>query len=1738
MNRKMKIITIIATVFALLVLIVAGYNIYAKSTNEMLSKGNGLPAGFPYITYNDLVNENDILCCGKGIPLPGAGSTIVNAGDQSTSEPYLTMSDIGKKLFEQSQDASGYTTTDNFTVPYDATTSKTYGFYTESDMQVADPEEAYILAEISENFPGGDSTFYNKTDEEYTGDVQDLFFMNINGETLYAVEMDEDSLEPKRYAVYDEEADKYFYVEITDAGRFYPYTYVQYAWWRTHAGNSAGSVASTPFSEEAKAFAEYIKKVAKKDSNGNIVYEERTVTVNGETATIQAPVIDYVITGEDENKKVEYDEDNGKYLIGPFKINYYEESVTTSRGTVHFSHIINCEIKSNLGVVDSKKWKFKFASRDASDKAAFPHNGEEFYIVLDYIDGMRYLSDIHFDFEYMNAGGNYTKLTGQFFKASWKPEKEAIWCNEGAKDCACGGHHYSAKYDSDGDLVCSGGAKKCSHGYFHNHIVKWNYWLELEGLDPVTSQPLAQVYVGVRWYEKAEFSFNAKLPEPEPEHNKEYIRLTIPMAGEVWIDQVPDKKHPNYKEGTKEAGDLGYKNAEVYIYKVYKRNGKIVKRVLADIYDANNKTKLSQPIYTDANGKYTIPNINVPGYEVKIDGSPSDETVPYLTQGRYDISYDVEFKFDGQHYEASKALATSNGNAEAYIKADKQGKKAYEKDSMASENATERDQYNNKFKEVYGGNAIDNNGNTVGYSAGGDKVLTLNYTSTEFSLPNNENKRRLSNLVVLDQNEHIIEQYKMRATTGNTGLYYPVDNKISVDSADDVIELSVVEGENVRNVTYKTIYDYMQHINLAVKEREKTDLSVFKDLYKAEILVNEKEITKTYNRYIDVEEEGNREALEVQIEACKIGKYTLGLYSSDYEYRSTVYNTSVDAVRNIKADTDLKVYLTYRIAINNESEAANGLDATINQLTDYYDKTFTLVNEDISANVLKDDPNAADYQQRYSKVVAEKPYYRIVKADENPTYTYWSDGMARFTCNDTNTLVNKDYKKLTVTDLKNVKIAAGEQLEMFITFEVDKNGYKNPTERPDILGDKNNVAEIGNYSTYYTNGKVAGIIDRDSAPDNIDLTRNVKEWYEDDTESAPTVNIHLYNYNREINGNVWEDSESNEILYGQKVGDGIMDESEGKISHIDVQLVEKIQIDGIEYEKIWTEDDFNDLTAEERKMYRLKDVETDENGYYYFKGILAGNYVVRFKYGNKEATVPFNGQDYKNTAYQANMTNSDGSSTLNNEWQDLRASAINEARISDARDYELQRMKVIAYSQNINNHIGTVLESADDSSKNHDELIANTQMVANTAKLNIEIEHQDFIDYGTVVTVDGIKEYTYYVRNIDFGLERRSRTALELDKKISKITLLKNDGNSVILRVTFNEDGSVNREDEETVLGRKLAHLDELNGIQGFEYIPMENSYLVGSTLKIEYNIKVTNKSEVDWTGKVADFAKSDDIIAEVAHLETTEPYVSGEMIEYGEYVGKNYYTNKNDSSDQIVKTKVNQVIDYVDNDMSPDENVIRAVEDSSWKDVTLEELQNGGVLDEAVYTNGKLLDSRGTAYLSENKFNVQLTEDDAYNPNLIRELIPEAAAGGVESACTGSIRFGTIKMLTQNVNDGDKYDNIAEIISYFNTVGRRDENTVPANAQVARGEYTAAHGTENGVILTDYLGGKEVNVNGTVLHLNGERDTDAPNFVTITEPTGISVYQQQSKNYTIVALITAVTAAGVMIYTRKKLKK
>ena len=1741
MNSKRNIIKISVILIALVVVaFIIGmfqYKSLATATNEMVSVGIGDPPEFPYVRYTDLIEMYNILCCQKGTNLPSYNSTLVIQGDKSSSEPYLTMNDIGKKLFEESQEASGYTTDDSFQNPYTGANSLTYGYYKKSDAINCSPAEAYILAEMSENTYGNASDFYNITNREYTGEVTDDITITIQGVTLYGIDLSEGEdgyIKADNYVAEGEDG-KYYYVEITGEADYFPYTYVQYAWWTTDAGGST-VVSPTALQKEAEAFEEYIYKVAKKDENNNIITEQKTVTINGQTVTVTAPVIDFVVTGEDEDAEAYYDGEVDKYLIGPFSVTYYEESVTSERGTINFSEIVNATVVSNLGEVPREEWAFVFPDRDEDDEAAYPHTGETFYIVLNYIEDMTQIEDITFEFQYMNAGGQYERLTGEYFKATWSAESEAVWCEEETSYCECGGTSsgpHRAQYDDEGNFTgyaCSGGAKKCSHGFYHTHIVSWNYWLELTDLDPQPSQTLAEGLVGARWYEKAEISlFFGDLPgdddDDDDDEPKEVIKLTIPIEGEVWIDTDPDKKNDT-DYGIKEDGEEPYENAEVYVYKVYMdANGNEVKRELATMFAEDNETKIEFPVYTDENGKYEVPNILVPG---------TDEE----DEEDYTIKYDVVFMYDGQNYTATDFLPTGSGDPEKYISADKENRKKYEKDSMAIESEEDRNSFNEKFTEIYGKEDMDDNGNTVGESSSGSEEYELNYTSEEYKLSDEDgDSRRLSTLTTVDSEGHIIEQYKMPASTGEAGLYYPFEEEISLDSADDVEEISVKEEDNVTTTTYRAIYDYMLHINLGLKERDEADLGVGKDLYKAQVVVNEKALTYKYNTLYDFEDEENKELLDIQLEAAKTEAYTLGLYSSDYAYRSKVYETSADVVKDIKADTELRVFLTYKVVAYNESE---GYDEIINQLNDYYDSTFTLVSEDIRANVLNDEG------VREEQTIAEDTYYRVLPPMEAAKYYYNSaEDIANYPSGtvtwqeETGFNESSDYKKMTTESLNNLKLKAGERVEIFVTFEVDAEGFldKDSTDRPELLGEKNNIAEIANYSTYNEDGTIAGRIDKDSAPDNIDFDKNEKSWYEDDTESAPAINIELYNTNRAINGFVWEDAETETLRYDQKVGNGTYDSDENGISNIDVELIEKIQIDGIEYEYLWPADAFEGTVAAEG--YNSTDV--TENGQYDLNGFVAGNYVVRFKYGNKEENIEYNGQDYKNTAYQTGMENEDGESTLNNEWHDLTDEDLRDTRVSDARDYELQRMKVVAYSREISNNIGTVLETADDPNANHEELINNTQMVANTAKLNLEIERQDYIDYGTENTVDGITEYTYTVGNIDFGLEKRSETVFELTKDLSAITLYKQNGTEQIMKVVIKDDGTLDYEVSSELA--KLLRLPKTETEQGFSYINMETDYLKDLTIELEYKIKIVNKSEVDWTGLLAEFSDAetakDEILAEVEMLEEQDDYVSGEGIVYGDYVGLNYYTNEYHDTDNIVTTKVEKLIDYIDTNTALDDSSRSGNQNESWVNITTEELQENDLLADSVYTTLEdgtkvLADYYGNIYDTESRKNIYVTEDEIFNPSMIADLVPEAAAE-IGEATSGEIILTTSKTTTSEESaDNLIFDNIAEILVYSNTVGRRDSQSVPGNAEIARGEFTAATGysEDNGSIVTDYTGGKEVDENGTELHLNGERDTDAAEFVTFTDPTGYmgdSIFKSNIEYLIAIAIGCVVLAGGIV---------
>ena len=169
-----------------------------------------------------------------------------------------------------------------------------------------------------------------------------------------------------------------------------------------------------------------------------------------------------------------------------------------------------------------------------------------------------------------------------------------------------------------------------------------------------------------------------------------------------------------------------------------------------------------------------------------------------------------------------------------------------------------------------------------------------------------------------------------------------------------------------------------------------------------------------------------------------------------------------------------------------------------------------------------------------------------------------------------------------------MKVKPNQYAEIFTTYQVNKDGYEEmkqdaeyPIEkRKALLGDKENIAEISNYSTYYStkdynsryyrayrSGWISGRVDKDSAPNNIKRSKgsNPKDTtkYEDDTDRAIPLNIKIETYERDMSGYVWEDTKDQESgKYNISTGNGYYNEGtdDKLIPNVGITMYEVINL--------------------------------------------------------------------------------------------------------------------------------------------------------------------------------------------------------------------------------------------------------------------------------------------------------------------------------------------------------------------------------------------------------------------------------------------------------------------------------------------------------------------------------------------------------------------------------------------------
>lgn len=271
---------------------------------------------------------------------------------------------------------------------------------------------------------------------------------------------------------------------------------------------------------------------------------------------------------------------------------------------------------------------------------------------------------------------------------------------------------------------------------------------------------------------------------------------------------------------------------------------------------------------------------------------------------------------------------------------------------------------------------------------------------------------------------------------------------------------------------------YAFNINCGLSKRF-FDLSLGTDVKDATVTINGNQTTYTYDQILDgkLDEALNRPSSEKKIGDNKI-EYNLYLAVSDYNYRIADYKVgaiennydaealSKEQIESAKKDSELEVYVTYRIELKNQSAQH---DAKVNLVEYHYDDKYDFL-------------------------------------DENNKNIKLTEG------------TNRENRVLMI-DTSDLQINGGETKSLDLTFKVlqDKNGNKC------VLGeDYLNQAEIVSYTTG------GGLVDEDSAPGNAFLEEN-KVRYEDDTDEANGIQIKLKtNAERSISGKVF-DTENNSV---------------------------------------------------------------------------------------------------------------------------------------------------------------------------------------------------------------------------------------------------------------------------------------------------------------------------------------------------------------------------------------------------------------------------------------------------------------------------------------------------------------------------------------------------------------------------------------------------------------------------------
>ena len=663
-------------------------------------------------------------------------------------------------------------------------------------------------------------------------------------------------------------------------------------------------------------------------------------------------------------------------------------------------------------------------------------------------------------------------------------------------------------------------------------------------------------------------------------------------------------------------------------------------------------------------------------------------------------------------------------------------------------------------------------------------------------------------------------------------------------------------------------------------------------------------------------------------------------------------------------------------------------------------------------------------------------------------------------------------------------IEAGRTLlpNIEITFKVLPDGKGNKC----VLGeDYLNQAEIISYTTG------GGLVDEDSAPGNAFLEEN-KIRYEDDTDEANGIQIKLKdNAERSISGKVF-DTENNSV------------------NDVIVQLIELVEINNKQYEYIWQETvaGSNTVKTTDRngypgKSYSFTDDNKNKTGEYKFtQGIIPGNYIVRFIYGDGSAyeitenTLKYNGEDYKSTYVDYNY---------NAEWYN---NISLDGEKSKAVDNEARRLKVMSYAVDVDGTKGAELallsKPIGTNNNKLKDVLDNTWMCAETLKIKMPVDTDIKENVSNDSTVDNgnapSTENTQF-NNVNFGLMERPKTKLVLEKHITGLTIKPvASGVNLIANATADINKIIDK-DAGTAIeleGQKDGLFATKSGREnrGLWYLQTDTTELAqGADAYITYTYVIKNEGDDDYLNEdLIAFYRNDinGYVNKLSDLETevknAKKQVTGTAYTNGTYISNFYYTGHVAGKD----TKVLASVEQIQEALNPKVTFVNSTTDFSKTD------------------------NNSTSYYDKNG-NLQ--------PANIKETI--TSTKGTDKLLSGYMDLNkklvvSVGLSASEIENGGVYDSyIAQVTHYTNAAGRRDQST-PDNLSYVHSENT-------NITL-------DSNNPDTNKKYNEEDEFWAERF-TITKPTGEDkITPVQIAIITISAV--AVLGVGIILIKKFVLKK